>query len=130
MRNEEVLNTACRRVQEAVDVANRAGIAPSDVVAPYCGETVVTGTDGAGRDAADLTWCGIPVVVDNETSELFAMSKPDDDPLQEPTFLVTQSTVSLVPQDFERYQPSLENMVEHWHEAKKTFTSKREADQD
>jgi len=41
-----------------------------------------------------------------------------DNPEQKPVFVVTQSTANLVQQDFERYRPSLERMVEDWREAK------------
>jgi len=59
-------------------------------------------------------WCCVPVVIDNETSELFKLTIPDDDPAQLMTFRVTQSTADLVPLDFERYQPSLQRMVDDW----------------
>ncbi len=58
-------------------------------------------------------------IIDDDTHELFEMSKPDDDLEQKPAFLVTQSTSNLVRQDFERYEPSLERMVEEWQENKK-----------
>lgn len=89
------------------DVADRAGIDPSHVVAPYCAETAAPQDDGDGPGSENLKWCGVSVIIDNDTSELFEMS-PDDDPEQKPAFLVTQSTANLVRQDFERYEPSLE----------------------
>ena len=68
-------------------------------------------------------WCCVPVIIDNDTTELFEMSKPDDNPEQKPVFVVTQSTANLVQQDFERYRPSLERMVEDWREAKEPLSS-------
>ena len=73
----------------------------------------------------NLKWCGVSVIIDNDTSELFEMSKPDDDPEQKPAFLVTQSTANLVGQDFERYEPSLERMAEDWQEDKNLFPLRR-----
>ncbi|MGI8836723.1 MAG: hypothetical protein ACR2H4_08820 [Pyrinomonadaceae bacterium] len=118
---KEVLTNARRLVQEAVDVANRAGIDPSQVVAAHCAETKVTTDNGTGQDPVDLEWCGVPVIIDNNTRGLFEMAKPDNDPAQKPAFAVTQSTANLVRQDFERYKPSLERMVEDWREAKKSL---------
>ena len=65
-----------------------------------------------------LEWCSVPVVIDDETTELFEMPAPDEDAEQQPAFQVTNSTADLVSQDFDRYQPSLQRMVENWHEAK------------
>lgn len=112
------MDTARRLVREAVDVAQKAGINPSDVVAPHCSETSAT-QDGGDPASASQTWCGVPVVVDNDTGGLFEMPELDDDPEQQPAFLVTQSTADLVRDDSERYEPSLERMAEDWHENKK-----------
>ncbi len=101
-------------------MANRAGIDPSDVVEPHCAE-VAANQDDDDRRSESLTWCCVSVIIDNDTSELFEMSKPDDDPEQKPAFVVTQSTANLVEQDFERYRPSLESMAEDWREAKSLF---------
>jgi hypothetical protein len=103
-------------VQEAVDAATRADIDPSYVVAPHCAETSAAQAKGDGRVSKNLNWCGVSVIIDNDTSELFEMSKPDDDPEQKPAFLVTRSTANLVGQDFERYKPSLERIAEDWQE--------------
>ncbi|MFN2493572.1 MAG: hypothetical protein ABR501_11900 [Pyrinomonadaceae bacterium] len=65
-----------------------------------------------------IEWCSVPVIVDDSTTDLFHMASPDHDAAQEPEFRVTQATMELVPQDFERYRPSLERMVEHWREEK------------
>lgn len=119
MSREGVLINARRLVQEAVDIADRAGIDPSHVVAPYCAETAAAQADGDGRSSDNQKWCGVSVIIDDDTHELFEMSKPDDDLEQKPAFLVTQSTSNLVRQDFERYEPSLERMVEEWQENKK-----------
>jgi hypothetical protein len=127
MTKEEALNTARGLVQEAVEVANRAGIDASDVVAPHCAETQ---GDGNAPGAGKPTWCGLPVIIDNDTEGLFEMSEPDDDPEQQPAFLVTQSTADLVRQDFERYQPSLERMVADWQEAKKRCLFEETVDED
>ncbi|MBA2528260.1 MAG: hypothetical protein H0V18_21120 [Pyrinomonadaceae bacterium] len=65
-----------------------------------------------------IEWCCVPVIVDDDTTELFQMPAPDEDTEQQPTFRVTESTADLVSQDFARYQPSLQRMAENWHEAK------------
>jgi hypothetical protein len=130
MNKEEALNTARRLVQEAVDVADRAGIDASDVVAPYCAESAATQADGDAPGSGSLTWCGVPVIIDNDIEGLFEMSEPDDDREQEPAFLVTQSTEDLVRQDFERYKPSLERMAKDWQEDKNRFLFEKKSDQD
>jgi len=122
MSKDEVLSKARRLVQEAVDVANRAGIDPSQVVAPHCAETAAIHDDGDSPSSDNLKWCGVSVIIDDDTHELFEMSKPDGDPEQKPAFLVTQSTASLVRQDFDRYEPSLERMEEEWQENKKSLS--------
>jgi hypothetical protein len=118
---KEVLTNARRVVQEAVDVATRAGIDPSRVVAAHCAETTAPKENGAGQDSDNLEWCGVRVIIDNNTRGLFEMPKTNHDPAQKPAFLVTQSTTNLVRQDFERYKPSLERMIEDWQEAKKSL---------
>lgn len=121
MSKEEALTTARRLVQEAVDVANRAGIDASHVVAPHCAEAAATQGDGDESGSGNPTWCGVPVIIDNDTEGLFEMPEPDDDREQKPAFLVTQSTADLVKQDFERYKPSLVRMAEDWQEDKNRF---------
>ena len=128
MSKEGVLINARRLVQEAVDIADRAGIDRSDVVAPYCAETAAAQADGDGRSSDNLKWCGVSVIIDDDTHELFEMSKPDDDPEQKPAFLVTQSTANLVRQDFERYEPSLERMAEEWQEKKRSLSIQKTSD--
>lgn len=118
MSKAEALSEARRLIQEAVDNAARAGIDPSDVVEPYCAEAAVN-QDNNDRGSVSLTWCCVPVIIDNDTSDLFKMAKPDDNPEQVPAFVVTQSTADLVAQDFERYRPSLESMAEDWRKSKK-----------
>lgn len=120
MSKAEALSNARRLVQEAVDVANKAGIDPSYVVEPHCAEAATQDVDDRGSET--LTWCCVPVIIDNGTSELFGMSKPNDDPEQKPAFHVTQSTANLVERDFERYKPSLERMAEDWRKAKKPLS--------
>ena len=118
MSKEEALKAARSLVREAVDAAGRAGIHPASVVAPHCPETA-TSQDGDGGGASQtLMLGGVPAVIDNRTEGLFEMPKPDDDPEQQPAFIVTQSTADFVRQDFERYKPSLERMVEEWGEKK------------
>ena len=128
MSKDEVLSNARRLVQEAIDVANRAGIDPSDVVAPHCAETAAIHDDGDSPSSDNLKWCGVSVIIDDDTHELFEMSKPDDDPEQKAAFLVTQSTANLVRQDFERYEPSLGRMSEEWQENKKSLCIKKTND--
>ena len=74
-----------------------------------------------------LDWCSVPVIVDNETTELFEMPSPDENAEQQPVFHVTKSTADLVAQDFGRYQPSLQRMADNWHEAKKRVMQDRKA---
>jgi hypothetical protein len=63
-------------------------------------------------------WCCVPVVIDDDTAELFLLTSPDEDPEQCMEFRVTQSTADLVPLDFELYQPSLQRMVDDWRQQK------------
>jgi len=65
-----------------------------------------------------MDWCCVTVIVDDNTIELFQMPAPDEDAEQEPAFRVTKSTAELVSQDFSRYQPSLQLMVENWRKSK------------
>ena len=125
MTKAEALKNARRLVQEAVDVANKAGIDPSHVVEPHCAETVPPQDDRDGQGPENLKWCGVPVIIDNDTSDLFEMAQPDDDPEQKPAFQVTQSTATLVREDFERYEPSLERMAEDWQESKKRLLNQK-----
>ncbi len=120
MSKEEALNIARRLVQEAVDIADRAGIAPSAVVALHCAETDVKDNNGAD-DSKTLNWCNVPVIIDNSIDGLFEMPELNADLEQQPAFLVTQATADLVRPDFERYKPSLERMAEDWQEEKKQF---------
>ena len=129
MSKEEALNTARGLVREAVDAAGRAGIEPALVVAPHCAETAAPqDTDGGGPQALMLG--EVPAVIDNSTEGLFEMPEPDDDPGQKPAFLVTQSTADFVRQDFERYKPSLERMVEDWEEKKERVLSETKGDKE
>jgi len=89
MSKERVLINARRLVQKAVDIADRVGIEPSQVVAPYCAETAAGQPDEEGRSSDNLEWCGVSVIIDDDTDELFEMSKPDDDTEQKPAFQVT-----------------------------------------
>ena len=68
-----------------------------------------------------IEWCGVTIMIDDATTGLFEMPPPDDDPHQKPEFRVTPSTADLVKQDFERYKPSLERMVNDWQEEKERF---------
>ena len=124
MSKAEALINARRLVQAAVNAAARVGIDPSDVVAPHCAEASSTQDNGDGVGSENLNWCGVPVIIDNDTNDLFEMPKPDDDPEQKPAFLVTQSTANLVGQDFQRYKPSLERMAEDWQDDKNLVPEK------
>ena len=121
MSKEEALNVARRLVQEAVDVADKAGIDTSSVLAPHCSEIAVKDNRDGDDDSKTLNWCNVPVRIDNSTEGLFEMSELNGDLEQKPAFLVTQATADLVRQDFERYKPSLERMVEDWQEEKSQF---------
>ncbi|MDQ1729118.1 MAG: hypothetical protein QOD33_1243 [Pyrinomonadaceae bacterium] len=65
-----------------------------------------------------VEWCSVSVVVDDSVDELIKMTPPNRDEKQQPEFRVTKATLGLVPQDFARYQPSLERMKAYWHEEK------------
>src|SRR5688572_23048329 len=125
MTKAQALKTARRLVQEAVDVAHTAGIDPSQVVAPHCAETAPPQDDRDGQGPENLKWCGVSVIIDNDTSDLFEMSQLDDDAEQKPAFQVTQSTATLVREDFERCEPSLERMAEDWQESKKRLLNQK-----
>ena len=74
-----------------------------------------------------LDWCSVPVIIDDDTAELFEMPAPDEDAEQQPEFRVTNSTVDLVTQDFGRYEPSLQRMVDSWREAKERVMQDKKA---
>jgi hypothetical protein len=74
-----------------------------------------------------IEWCCVPVVVDNATIDLFHMAPPNQDADQKPEFRVTRATLELVPQDYERYQPSLQRMAEYWREEKEREMKKANA---
>ncbi|MDT5269623.1 MAG: hypothetical protein QOH49_1809 [Acidobacteriota bacterium] len=128
MSKEEALNTARRLVREAVEAAGRAGIDPALVVAPHCQETAAEQVGDDGSSSQNLMFGEVPCVIDNSIEGLFEMPEPVDDPEQKPSFLVTQSTADLVRQDFERYKPSLERMVEDWVEKKARMMSETKGD--
>ena len=77
-----------------------------------------------------IEWCGIPVVIDNATTELIHVPPADEDPEQELEFRVTQSTAELVAEDFERYRPTLELRAANWREAKERLLREKNALQD
>jgi hypothetical protein len=129
MSKEKALDTARRLVQEAVDVANKAGIDPSTVIAPHCPETTRAEITNGAPGSQSLLWCGIPVIIDNNTIGLFEMPDPNDDPEQKPFFRVTQSTSDLVRQDVERYKSALERMAEDWLEEKTRVVSQKKAEE-
>jgi hypothetical protein len=130
MNKEEALKTARSLVREAVELASSAGIDPASVVAPHCPETAAPQDDGDGSGSQALMLGEVPAVIDNSTEGLFEMPEPDDNPGQKPAFLVTQSTVDLVRQDFERYRPSLERMAEDWEEKKERVLSEAKGDKE
>jgi hypothetical protein len=74
-------------------------------------------------------WCCVPIIIDNETSELFQLASPDEDPDQRIAFRVTQSTADLVPQDFHRYEPSLQRMADDWRVQKERVMQMKPAKQ-
>jgi hypothetical protein len=127
MSKEEALITARRLVQEAVDIAGRAGNDPASVVAPHCPETAASQDEDDGGSQG-LMLGEVPAVIDNSTEGLFEMPEPDDNPEQKPAFVVTQTTADLVRQDFERYKPSLERMAEDWEEKKERVLSEAKGD--
>lgn len=120
-KKEEAFGIARRLVQEGVDVANKAGIDPSSVVAPHCSEIAVKDNISDTDDTKTLSWCSVPVIINNNIDGLFEMPELNDDLEQKPAFLVTQATADLVRPDFERYKPSLERMLEDWQEEKNQF---------
>jgi len=130
MSKEEALKTARRLVREAVDTAGRAGIDPALVVAPHCQGAPADEDDDHGRGSDTLMLGETPGVIDNSTVGLFEMPEPDNDPEQKPAFRMTQTTADLVRQDFERYRPSLESMVEDWVEKKGRILSQTKRDKD
>lgn len=136
MSKETALNTARKLVEEAVEVAHQAGIDPTTVMAPYCPQGAAAGAPAASgtersADHQKGLWGSTPVVIDDATTELFGMPAPNADPDQKPEFRVTQSTADLVEEDFGRYQPSLERMVENWQEEKDRLMREQKAnDQD
>lgn len=63
----------------------------------------------------DLTWCGVPVIVQDEIPRnVFQMPLPDDDPDQQPTIFIASETADAVMQDFERYREDLELEIARW----------------
>jgi hypothetical protein len=131
MNQKQALDTARRLVEQAVEIADTAGIEAADVVAPHCAEPTAQGSSGGGgegRHGGDdpaPVWCGVPVVVDDRTTGLFEMPEPDEDPAQEPTFIATRSTADFVRQDFARYESALERMAERWREEKKRVMAEK-----
>lgn len=121
MGKKEALKLASGLVQEAVDIAREAGIDPSFVIAPHCAETALKDDHSDADDLKPLKWCGVQVIIDNNTDGLFEMPELSDDLEQKPAFLVTHTTAALVRPDFERYRPSLERMAKDWQEEKKQF---------
>jgi hypothetical protein len=127
MSREEAFDAARRLVQEAVDVANRAGIDPATIVAPHCAETVAAEDNNDAAAAQNLMWHNVPVIIDDDTVDLFEMPKVNDDAGQQPSFRVTQTTANLVRADFERYESSLERMIEDWQEEKARVLAEKKA---
>jgi hypothetical protein len=74
-----------------------------------------------------LDWCCVPVIVDDDTTELFQMPAPNEDAEQQLVFRVTKSTADLVVQDFARYQPSLQRMADNWRQAKERVMQDKKA---
>ena len=121
MSQQEAFITARKLVEEAVEVATKAGLDPSAVIEPHCPETIAALEHDGRRPGADppgLVWCGVPVIIDNDTVVPFEMLRRTADPEQRPVLQVTESTAALVRQEFERYRESLERMAENWQEEK------------
>jgi hypothetical protein len=125
--HQQALDTARELVERAIEIAGEAGIETSEVLAPYCGLLSTENGDGIYHDVQKglLLWGGDPLHVDNGTEGLFEMCEPDDDPAQQPSFLVTQSTADLVHQDFARYKSALGRMVEKWREEKERVLAEK-----
>ena len=115
------LSGVLQQYTSAAAPRDRSKSGASHVFEPHLAEAKTQDVMIEGQE--NLTWCCVPVIIDNDTTELFEMSKPNDNPEQKPVFVVTQSTANLVQHDFERYRPSLERMVEDWREAKETLSS-------
>jgi len=54
---------------------------------------------------------------------------PNEDPDQQITFRVTQSTADMVPQDFDRYKPSWQRMVDNWRAQKEPVMQTKPANE-
>ncbi len=128
VNQEQAFDSARRLIEQAVEIAASAGLDLKEVIAPHCPETIALQDNGDDRSSLDVVWCGVPVIIDNNTNDLFEMLKPDGDPEQKPAFLVTQSTANFVRQDFERYKPSLERMAENWQQEKALVLSEKQSD--
>ena len=76
-----------------------------------------------------IQWCCVPVIIDDEITELFQLASPDEDPDQPLAFRVTQSTADLVPLDFDRYAPSLQRMVDDWRQQKERVMQMKPANE-
>ena len=83
MSKKEALDAARRLVEEAVDIATKAGIDTKSVIEPHCPETGAT-RDGEEDDSQPRMWCGVPVVVDDETTDLFEMPARTQSPDEKP----------------------------------------------
>jgi hypothetical protein len=130
MNQKRAMDTARRLVEQAVEIADAAGIDPADVIAPHCADPSAPaagfgGGNSPGGDQSGLVWCGVPVRLDDQTRGLFEMSRPDEDPNQEPTFIATLSTAEFVRQDFARYESALGRMAERWREEKKRVMAEK-----
>jgi hypothetical protein len=97
------------------------------------GEIGLKSKQARGKGSEEMSeqyeWCGVPVIVDDTTNDLFEMPEPDEDPEQKPAFHVTESTAELVPQDFELYKHSLERMAADWREEKEWFMQENASNQ-
>jgi hypothetical protein len=125
--HQQALDTARELVERAIEIAGAAGIETSEVLAPHCAQTSAEVGDGIYHDEQKglLLWGGDPVHVDNDVEGLFEMCEPDDDPAQQPSFLVTQSTADLVHRDFARYKSALGRMVERWWQEKERVLAEK-----
>lgn len=70
-------------------------------------------------------WSGVPVVITKSTVELVEMPAPNEDPKQQPAFLVNQGVADLIDQEFELFRPGLELMILGWQKEKERYIRKR-----
>ncbi len=128
MNQDEARDAAHKLIEEAVAVAIKADIDPTSIIEPYLPQTLSTQDAGGQQESPELMWHGVPVTIDAAIAGLFEMPEVNNDPDQQPSFYVTQSTADFVQQDFERYGAALERMAESWREEKTLLLSEKKDD--